>query len=112
MALTGAFVGEKCFNSQAEGLDYFYSNAAPAYTAGATSYASQYVKTAGVWKINRQSISSTGVITNLTASNAPVLTFPSCDPSGQYMDGIAVGWGIAAAVIAAVAFKAIHKAGL
>lgn len=110
MALTGALVRDQCLPSQAEALDAFYSATVPAYTAGTTSYMGEFVKVAGVWKIQRYSISSTGTVTTLTASNAPVITFPACDPTINFMDGVAIGWGIAAAIVVAFTFKLMQRA--
>lgn len=100
MALTGAIHGQKCYPSQGEALDAYYSQLAPAQTPGATSYVLEYVKSAGgVWQLKSYSVSSTGVWTTRSTTNAPVVTFPACDPSQSFVDGVTVGWGIATAMI-------------
>jgi hypothetical protein len=71
---------------------------------------SEFIKVGSLWKIQRYSINSSGTITTLTASNAPVITFPSCDPTVNFMDGITVGWGIAAAIVVAFAFRIMQRA--
>lgn len=107
---TGALLGGRCFASQGEALDAFYSGSNPAFTSGATSYLSEYVKVSGVWKIQRYSISSTGTVTTLTASNAPVITFPACDTATYFLDGMTIGWGIATAMILVAAVKFLERA--
>lgn len=110
MANTGAIYGEKCYDSQALALDSYYSKVAPAMTSGTTSYVNEFVKEAGVWKIKQYSVSSTGVWTTRSTTAAPVITFPSCDPTASFMDGITIGWGIAAAMVAASALVVMKRA--
>jgi hypothetical protein len=105
----GAQFQSKCFSTNAVAVDAYYSAALPSYTAGATSYLSEFVNVGGVWKIDRKSISSTGVITNLTQSNAPIPTFPSCDEAAPFVDGVTVGWGIATVIVAAWAAAQVRR---
>lgn len=106
----GSRLGAVCFNNNAEAADAFFSGAGPFYTAGATSYLGYFEKTVGgVWQIKRQSIASNGTITNLTASNATMPTFPTCQPLDNFSDGMLLGWGVAAAMLAAYAVKFIAK---
>lgn len=101
MALTGAIYGDKCYPSQAEALDAYYSQVAPAQAPGSTSYVNEFVKSGSVWQLKQYSISSTGTWTTLGTTNAPVVTFPACDPVEKFNDGVAIGWGIAGAMILA-----------
>jgi len=105
----GALVGDRCFSTNADAADYFFSKKDPSFTAGATSYVSWFEKVGTVWQIERQSIASTGVITNLTSSTATVPTFPSCNVMDNFTDGLVLGWGVAAAMIAVYAVKFIAK---
>lgn len=92
----GALFQNVCYSTSADAADAFFLAKGVSYTAGATSYQSWFEKnTSGVWQIKRQSISSSGAITNLTTSNATVPTFPTCDPTETFFDGLSVGWGIA-----------------
>lgn len=99
----------RCYASSAEAVDAFYTSASPSYTAGSTSYLSQYVKVGDVWKIQRYSISSTGTVSTLAQSNAPIPTFPACDTIEQFADGQVIGWGVALAMIAAWCIKNLSK---
>jgi hypothetical protein len=105
----GALWNSKCYTSNVDALDAYYSSALPSYTAGATSYLQEYIKVSGVWKIDRKSIASTGAITNLTQSNAPVITFPVCDESAQFADGLALGWLVATVIILAWGLSMVRK---
>jgi len=110
MALTGALLGSKCFSTQSDALDSYYSVVAPAQTPGSTSYVNEFQKIAGVWNIRGFSVSSTGVWTTLYTTAAPVPTFPACDPTVDFFDGVSLGWGVAAALVAVAAFKLMQKA--
>lgn len=110
MAMTGAVLDNKCFSSQAEALDVFYTRAAPAQTPGSTSYVNEFVKSGTVWQMKQYSVSSTGVWTTLSTTAAPVITFPSCDPSASFMDGLTIGWGVAAAMVAAASLALMKRA--
>lgn len=109
MAMTGAILGVKCYPSNAEALDAYYSGIAPAQTPGTTTYVLEYVKTGAVWQQKSYSISSTGVWTTRSTTNAPVITFPTCDPSISFFDGMALGWGIVSAMIAVAALMFIKR---
>jgi len=107
----GALVGQRCFSTNSDAADAFFSAAQPAYTAGSTSYRSWLEKNvSNVWQIKRESISSTGVITTLTTSNATVPTFPACTESAPFLDGMTIGWGVAAAMAAAWGIRFLQRA--
>jgi len=101
MAADGALVGATCYVSQDAAQDAYYSAAAPSQTPGGTSYLSEFVKVAGVWKVRRYQISSAGDVSMLSDAAAPAIVFPPCDPAGTFKDGMTVGWGVVAAMIAA-----------
>lgn len=107
----GSLFQGKCFANNTEAADAFFLAREPAYTAGATSYQSWYEKSVGgVWQIKRQSISSTGVVTNLTTSNATVPTFVACYQAGDFKDGAVIGWGVASAMILVACIKLLQRA--
>lgn len=105
----GYLFRDQCFVSNAVAADAFFLAKESSYTAGTTSYLSWFEKSGAVWQIKRQSISSTGVITNLTSSTATVPTFPTCDTTVNFTDGVTVGWGIATAMVMAWGFSMIRK---
>ena len=106
----GALVNGKCFTSNALAADDFFSSKESSYTPGTTSYHAWFEKVSGVWQIKRQSISSTGVITNLTASNATVPTFPTCSETETFTDGLSLGWLVATVIVMAWGLAQIRKA--
>ncbi|WP_316879616.1 hypothetical protein [Ralstonia wenshanensis] len=40
-------------------------------------------------------------MTTMQDAAAPVLSFPTCDTTAQFMDGMTVGWAITAAMVTA-----------
>jgi len=105
----GALLKEKCYPSQAEAVDAFFSGKDPSYTAGATSYLSWFEKVGSTWTIKRQSVASDGSVTNLTSTNATIPVFPTCDEIANFNDGVTVGWGIASAMVLAWGYSMIRK---
>jgi len=105
----GALLGNQCFETNAQAVDAFFSSKDPSYTSGSTSYLSWFEKVGGVWQVKRQSISSTGTVTNLTSSDATIPTFPVCDPLASFTDGIALGWLIVGLMVAAYGAVMIRR---
>jgi len=106
----GSLLGSICYATSTEATDAYYSGKDPSYTAGTISYLSYFEKPSGTWEIVRKSIDSNGTITGLTSVTAPSLTFPTCDQSTSFIDGVTIGWGILAAMVAAYAFKLMQRA--
>ena len=106
----GALFNQTCYATNAEAADAFFLAQGPFYTAGSTSYLGWFEKNATTWQIKRQSISSSGTVTTLTASNATVPTFPACTQSQNFTDGMTLGWGVAAAMVAAFGVKFLARA--
>lgn len=105
----GARLGDRCYNSNSDAADAFFTSQGVGYTSGTTSYLGWFEKNGGTWQINRQSIASNGTITNLTASTATVPTFPACNVMDNFSDGMLLGWGVAGAMLAAFAIKFIAR---
>lgn len=102
----GSRFNDKCYSTNADAADAFFLEQGPFFTSGATSYVGWFEKNvSNVWQIKRQSIASNGTITTLTTSNATVPTFPTCTPLDSMNDGLTLGWGIAAAMVAAYAIR-------
>lgn len=108
MAQTGAIFGTKCYTSTAEAVDAYYSQTAPAFTAGEPAHLLEVLNNAGQWMIYRWTIAQ-GVRTLDYASPAPLPTFPTCDPAEKFMDGQAAGWGIATAMVAVAALMLVRR---
>lgn len=105
----GSLVNSKCFASNVLAADDFFASKDPSFTAGDISYLSWFEKVGTTWQIKRQSIASNGAVSNLTSINATVPTFPVCDETEQFNDGVTIGWGVAAAIFVAWAIKYMRR---
>lgn len=107
--MDGALVGGRCYASQDDAADAFYSAAAPAQTPGGTTYLSEFVKVAGQWKLRRYQVDSSGGVATLSDAVLPVTTFVACDPAGDFKDGLQVGGGVVAAMAVAWALMVVRR---
>jgi len=94
-----------CHSTLANATAAKWSEQPAGATAGTTSYLINPEWSGTAWVLKKYTISSTGVITLNSTTNAPVLAFPPCDTFTNFQDGMALGWGVAAAMIAAYAIK-------
>lgn len=90
-----------CYASSEEASAAYWSAQPVAVTSGTTSYLTEYVWSAAtnVAQIKGYSISSAGGQTLRYTITAPPVTFSGCDTSEGYLDGMALGWGVATAMI-------------
>lgn len=110
MALDGHLVNGRCFSTLDAATDSFYSVAGMKVYAATTSYEHYFYKSAGVWRHKSNTLTSTGTRNQRYDIVAPVPAFPACDPAASFFDGISIGWGIAAAMIAASSFALMRRA--
>lgn len=106
---TGYLKNGLCYDSLSTATDAYYSAFVPSVVSGATSYTLQYNNVSGVWKAMQYSINATGVYTLRSTSNAPSLTFPTCDTTQQFFDGLTIGWLIAGAMALAWGARLIRS---
>lgn len=107
---TGYLFNRYCYPTSAQAADAYFSGSGPFHVPGATSYQSWYSKSAGNWILQRITISSTGSSTTLNSVAMVTPTFASCDTSAVFLDGMTLGWGVAAAMVAAFAVKFLSRA--
>lgn len=107
---SGALYQSKCYSSQSDAVDAFYGAGAPALTASPSSTVAYFINENGAWVLKNFFVSETGVLSLRYSSLAPIPTFPECSPYEHFADGIYVGWGIAAAMISAAAYKHMRVA--
>lgn len=110
MPLTPTLANNTCHASIAAAVDSYYS-AVPIATSvtGLTSYTLEYISVAGVWYLQKTTYSNNGNVNiNFTV---PVVapTFPDCDLTAPYFDGMAMGWGVVGAMAAALSVIFIKK---
>jgi len=111
MALTNTLVNNVCYPSVSDAADAFYSQIPVSLLVGATdSYRLLHVKTGSVWYIHKLLISSSGSRSVLFNEAVTPPTFPQCDATAAYFDGMQIGWGVVTAMIAVYTVIMIRKA--
>ena len=105
----GALYAGRCFIQSSDAVDAFYSSAPPSLVSGSVSYLTEFSNVSGVWQIVRYSMDGSGVVNALSQSVAPVPSFPDCNPAQEFTDGHLMGWGVAAAMVAAWAITNLKR---
>lgn len=110
MSTVGYFAHGKCWPDQATATAAHWSNSSGLFiTPATTTPMINVVNEGGAWLLVRYSISSTGVITKLGSTALPAQTFPYCDTTEQFFDGMAMGWGIALAMVIAWGMRMVRS---
>lgn len=117
MSLGFGFAGQ-CFGTSGDAIGAFWSSQ-PVNLSGAASinvfYQSQAQLIAGTWtRVTDRCTQSTTTVTCTRAESVlPVYNPYSCtlaSPIDDFADGAIVGWGVAAAMVAAWAITVLRKA--
>jgi len=100
-----------CHDTTQQAADAFFTETGPQFSnsgsTGATNRVLYYTKNGGTtWQQCNRDMTNTAP----TCVTATVPTFPSCDATEGFVDGVIIGWGIVAAMAGAFAFKLIQKA--
>jgi len=104
MAAGYLFKGQ-CFSTLAAATSAHWTDSPSFIVPGTTSYISDTVWSGTAWVVKKYTLSSTGTLTLNSTTNAPVLAFETCDTTANFNDGMTLGWGVAAAMVAAFAIR-------
>lgn len=111
MAITNSLVGNVCYPTVSSATDAFFSSLPVSIiTSSASTFRLLHLKVGSQWKQNKVVYNSTGLETQIYTVDITAPTFPPCDPTQSYFDGMQIGWGIVAAMIAVYAVILIRKA--
>lgn len=91
----------RCYESLSDANDAFFGSAAPAIAAGSTTYLTRYDKVSGVWKAVTEKYSASGSPQAVATATLNQAQFASCDSATGILDGVAVGWLVAAVLVVA-----------
>lgn len=110
MAITASLVNNTCYPSVAAAVDAYFSMLPVVFTSGLTSYKIEHLQVAGVWNMRGTSIDNLGnsTINYTVAATAP--TFPNCDATAPYFDGMQIGWGVVLAMVSALSIIFLKQA--
>lgn len=107
---TGYKFADRCYSSIVDATSAKWSAAKQTdATPGTTSYLTNIEWSGTAWVLNRYTLSSTGTLTLNTTTALPAQSFETCDTSAQFLDGLTVGWGVAAAMIVAAVIMAARR---
>lgn len=110
---TGFLYENICHPTLAAATAAYWSSVPVSLTPGTTSYVNA-VEWVGLgipnWYISRYTLSSTGVLTKNTQTLAPSQSFPTCDTTETFFDGMTLGWGVVGAMVAAFGIKFLARA--
>ena len=107
----GYLYQSQCFPTFLAATDAYWSHAPVSVLSGPTSYMDMILWSPALgWVLNKYTIYSGGTSQWKSSTSLPVLTFSSCDQSVTYFDGMQLGWGVAAAMVAAFGVKFMARA--
>lgn len=110
MAVTASLVNNTCHPSVAFAVDAYFSTLPVVLTPGIISYKIEHLQVAGVWNIRGTSIDNAGNATINYTVLATAPTFPNCDATAAYFDGMQIGWGVVAAMASALSIIFLKQA--
>lgn len=105
--MPGAYFSGTCYASQGAALDAYYGESPLALSGNGTAL--RFEKQAGMWQVIGYHVEANGSLTYQSTTAAPVQTFPDCDPSESFFDGVTIGWGIATAMVLAAAVARMRQ---
>ena len=105
----GSLFQTKCYSSNSEAADVYYSSQPIVVVPGETMYMAQYSKVGTNWNVAQYTKTGTSNWTLQSTKPVPFPAFPECNPSESFNDGMVIGWGIAAAMIAVWSVTHIRK---
>lgn len=99
----------QCFNTLADATAAHWSMNPAFITAGSTSYIADVIYSGTLWQVKKYTLSSAGALTLNSTTSLPALTFPTCETAQNFTDGMSLGWGVAAAIVAAWVIKNLRR---
>lgn len=99
----GVIAAGRCVDASAA-VDLYYSSAGPSVSAGSPEFITQLERTVSGWFAVTY---SGGSVVNTSAMQAP--SFAACDTTETFFDGMALGWGVAAIMVAAYAVHLLRR---
>ena len=110
-ASAGALLGNTCLPSATDAADAYLSAQPVSFgNSGTTQIMTLYNKSGTTWRTQTYTKTTTATAWTLSSTtNLPALTFVTCNQSQPFTDGMVVGWGVAAAMIAVAALMHMRK---
>ncbi|MFA6016070.1 MAG: hypothetical protein WC742_13470 [Gallionellaceae bacterium] len=112
MALTATLFNGVCYATTADAVDAYFTSIPSFFYTNSLTNVAYFTKTSGVWYLSKFYQSTGGLWTPVGTPLAVAFTptFPECDATAPYIDGMAIGWGVATAMFVALAIVFIKQA--
>lgn len=93
----GSLYNNHCYENSQDATNAFFTASAPTIGPGNPAYLYNVFQWAGdsEWYVRKQNL-TTGTYVDYWASPP---SFPACDPSETFVDGVIVGWGVVGALV-------------
>lgn len=106
--------GTTCYSKKSDAENAYYTSQPMSQLPGSTTYRNYYkYSDLGNWTYVSETLASGGQKSVRYSSLAREATFPPCDESEQFLDGVMVGWGIVAAMAIAWGIRLMrHQLGV
>lgn len=106
---TGYLTNGQCYPTLFEAESAHWSQVAGGVVpSGNTSYLIDYAWDGSQFVAQRYTISNSGAMSLTSTTALPSLSFPTCDPTASFYDGMTLGWGVLAACVAAFGVRAFR----
>lgn len=107
---SGFLFAGRCFAASGDATAAYWA-ANPVYLTSANPVMTTVTFSGSTWVMNRYNVAANnGTLSLVSSSQAPSLTFPPCDTSSSFNDGVLMGWGVVAAMVAAYGIKVLRRA--
>ncbi len=107
---TGYLFSDTCYPTLAAATSAHWSVTPTDITPGSTSYISDVSWSGSTWVIKKYTLASNGTLTLNSTTTAPTLAFETCDTMAKFSDGMALGWGVVAAMAAVWGIRFVGRA--
>lgn len=103
-----------CYTTTAQAADAFFAAQTPFYqSANGDLTQFKHIPVDGLWKLHKSTTDTLGNTTTQYLVDAQYPTFRSCelqnDATANFMDGMTMGWGVAAAMIAVYVIRRPYR---
>ena len=90
----GYLFNDQCYGALADATHAYHASVPAGLLPGTTSYILQKEWSGSAWVVKRFTLASDGTMTLNSTTSLPSLSFPTCDTTSHFFDGLAVGWGL------------------
>ena len=101
-----------CYETAGEAAAEYYQSQSQEWQVDNSPMLVKYYWNGSAWRQHKIDINSNGVASIAWDKSAEVVQFPYCaevQPTGQFLDGVALGWGVVLAMAIAWGFREMKR---